>query len=58
MQRLKEFPVQVICMEKCEDTLDSLILDNDLKEIEWFSALMQIIMTLLTYQKIFSFYSQ
>jgi len=51
----KEFPVQVICMEKCEDTLDSLILDNDLKEIEWFSALMQIIMTLLTYQKVFSF---
>ena len=42
-------------MEKCEDTLDSLILDNDLKEIEWFSALMQIIMTLLTYQKVFSF---
>lgn len=50
-----KFPVQVICMEKCEDTLDSLILNDLLSEDEWFSALMQIIMTLITYQKMFSF---
>lgn len=50
------FPVEVICMEYCEDTFDSLIDNNpDLPEEEWFSALMQIIMILLTYQKTFSF---
>jgi hypothetical protein len=50
-----KFPVQVICMEKCEDTLDNLIINELLNEDEWFSALMQIIMILLTYQKMFSF---
>jgi hypothetical protein len=50
------FPVEVICMEYCEETFDSLIDNNpDLPEEEWFSALMQIIMILLTYQKTFSF---
>lgn len=53
---IPKFPVEVICMECCDDTFDSLIDNNpDLKEEEWFSALMQIIMTLLTYQKVFSF---
>jgi hypothetical protein len=50
-----KFPVQVICMEKCENTFDSLIINDALSEDEWFSALMQIIMTLITYQKMFSF---
>ena len=50
-----KFPVQVICMEHCENTFDNLIINNELKEEEWFSALMQIIMTLITYQKMFSF---
>jgi hypothetical protein len=53
---IPKFPVEVICMEYCEDTFDSLIDNNpDLPEEEWFSALMQIIMILLTYQKTFSF---
>jgi len=53
---IQNFPVHVICMEKCENTLDNLILNNKFKnEDEWFSALMQIIMILITYQKIFSF---
>jgi len=51
----KEFPVQVICMENCENTFDDLILHNDLSEVEWFSALMQVVMILITYQKVFSF---
>jgi hypothetical protein len=55
MVNINTFPVQVICMEHCENTLDSLILHNQLSEDEWFSALMQVIMTLLTYQKLFSF---
>jgi hypothetical protein len=51
----EKFPVQVICMEQCEDTLDNLILNGKLTNDEWFSALMQIIMILITYQKMFSF---
>ena len=51
------FPVQIICLEKMEDTLDSL-LEDDEKELsnkEWESCLFQIIMILITYQKVFSF---
>jgi hypothetical protein len=49
-----KFPVQVICMEYCENTLDDLIINGDITNDEWFSALMQIIMILITYQKVFS----
>lgn len=49
-----KFPVQVICMENCEDTFDNLIIENDLTNEEWMSAFMQIIMILITYQKVFS----
>jgi len=52
---IPQFPVQVICMEYCENTFDDLILSTDLKEEEWLSAFMQIIMILITYQKSFSF---
>ena len=52
---IPQFPVQVICMEYCENTFDDLILSNDLKEEEWMSAFMQIIMILITYQKAFAF---
>lgn len=52
---IQKFPVQVICMEHCENTLDDLIINTDLSDDEWLSALMQIIMTLIAYQKLFSF---
>jgi len=52
---LPKFPVQVICMEYCENTFDSLIMSEDLSQDEWMSAFMQIIMILITYQKAFSF---
>jgi len=52
---IPKFPVQVIGMEYCENTLDDLILSEDLQPEEWFSALMQIIMILITYQKAFNF---
>jgi hypothetical protein len=52
---ITKFPVQVIAMEYCENTFDDLILTNELKPEEWYSALMQIIMILITYQKAFSF---
>lgn len=48
-----KFPVQIICMENCEDTFDNLILNNELTNQEWYSAFMQIIMMLITYQKAF-----
>ena len=49
------FPVEVIAMESCEDTFDNLMEENDLSNEEWLSALMQIVMILLTYQKAFHF---
>jgi hypothetical protein len=50
-----QFPIQVICMENCESTFDDLIISNELSHDEWFAALMQIIMILITYQKTFAF---
>jgi hypothetical protein len=50
-----KFPIQLICMEKCDNTLDDLILKEKISQDEWFSALMQIIMILITYQKMFAF---
>jgi len=52
---IPKFPVQVICMEYCENTFDDLIMNEELSQEEWFSAFMQIIMILITYQKAFSF---
>jgi hypothetical protein len=52
---IPKFPIQLICMENCEDTFDNLILSNELKPEEWYSAFMQIIMILITYQKSFAF---
>jgi hypothetical protein len=49
-----EFPVQLIFLECCEGTFDELILNEELDHEEIFSALMQIIMTLIVYQKSFS----
>jgi hypothetical protein len=52
---IPKFPVQVICMENCENTFDDLILNSDLTKEEWYSAFMQIIMILITYQHTFNF---
>ena len=52
---IPKFPVHLICMEHCDNTFDDLILSNELSEEEWMSALMQVIMILITYQKCFSF---
>ena len=52
---IPKFPVQVISMEYCENTFDNLILNENLKPEEWYSAFMQIIMMLITYQKAFNF---
>lgn len=49
------FPVNMICMEKCDGTLDALLEDKKLNEKEMNSVLVQIIFMLLTYQKVFDF---
>ena len=52
---INNFPVHMICLEKCENTLDHLFLKNIMDETEGASALLQIIMTLIIYQKVFHF---
>ncbi len=49
------YPVQVICMEKCKDTLDNYMNIKDIKCEEWRSIMFQIVITLATYQKTFNF---
>lgn len=51
---IPKFPVQMIAIEHCYNTFDHLIRTNKLTSDEWFSALMQIVMILLTYQKTYA----
>ncbi len=54
-----DFPVNIICLEKMKNTLDSLMEvedeDDELTMDQWRSCLFQIIMTLIVYQKVFKF---
>ncbi len=50
---IHKFPTHIILMEKNEETLDFLL--DELTEDELRSALMQVIMILITYQKVFHF---
>ena len=50
-----DFPMQMICLEKCKGTLDDLLVQKLLELDSVASALFQIIMTLLMYQKAFHF---
>jgi len=52
---LNNFPVQMICLEKCDGTLDELFEKDYIDDVKGAAAMMQIIMTLLTYQKVFHF---
>ena len=53
---INDFPVTAIMLEKCDNTLDSLMMgEEEMSDGEWKSALMQVIMTLITYQKVFGF---
>ena len=52
---IHNFPVQMICLEKCKGTMDDLFKKGIIDEKTGSSALMQIIMTLIIYQKVFSF---
>lgn len=50
-----KFPVQAIALECCDDTLDSHIINNKIKDNEWESIILQIVLSLITYQKVFDF---
>ena len=52
---IKNFPVQMICLEKCEGTIDELFSRGEIDENTGASALFQVIMTLIAYQKAFHF---
>jgi len=52
---INNFPMQMICLEKCQGTLDQLFVDEEIDEDNGAAYLMQIIMTLITYQKAFHF---
>ena len=53
---IEKFPVNAIIMEECEDTLDALMENDEITSLEqWSSILMQVIMTLIAYQKMFWF---
>ena len=50
------FPVHAIMMEKCDNTLDSLMCGkNELTDPEWAATLLQVIMALTAYQHMFAF---
>jgi hypothetical protein len=52
---IHQFPVQMICLEKCDGTLDELFEQGEMNPTNGASALIQIIFSLLIYQKAFHF---
>lgn len=52
---IDNFPVNMICLENCDNTLDDYMMNNDIENKEWSCIFMQIIFTLLIYQKCFHF---
>jgi hypothetical protein len=53
--KIKDFPTQAILLERCVSTLDNIMMRDELTKEEWASLLFQVIMTLVIYQKMFSF---
>lgn len=52
---INNFPVQLICLEKCKNTVDSLFAEDKITEELGLSFMMQITFTLLILQKVFHF---
>jgi hypothetical protein len=53
--KLKNFPVQLIAMEKLNKTLDELLKNKKITDEEWLSILFQVIFGLAVAQKHFNF---
>ena len=52
---INKFPVQIICLECCDNTLDDFIMNNKINDKVWESIILQILFTLIIYQKCFGF---
>ena len=52
---INDFPIQMICLEKCDGTFDELLVRKELTEKECESAAFQIVMILAIFQKLFKF---
>jgi hypothetical protein len=52
---INNFPVQMIYLEKCENTIDSLFMKDEITEELGLSFMMQITFSLILLQKIFHF---
>ena len=52
---IHNYPVQMICLEKCDGTFDDLFTSGNATLENTASALFQVVMTLIIYQKLFSF---
>lgn len=50
---IKNFPANLIFLEKCHGTLDELFMKNEMDEHRGAACLMQIVMSLLAFQKAF-----
>ena len=48
-----KFPIQVIALENCDNTLDKLFVEGKLSQDELSCIVIQILMMLITYQKLF-----
>lgn len=55
MAVIKNFPVQLICLEKCVGTLDSIFCHDDINSDVCMAFAFQIVATLAAYQKAYSF---
>ena len=53
MINISKFPIQIIALEKCDETLDHYLTHNQFSEEEWDSMVIQVLMMLITYQNVF-----
>ena len=52
---IPKFPIQAIALEKCNDTLDHILMRNNFSDEELGSMVFQVVMSLIVYQKAFDF---
>jgi hypothetical protein len=52
---IDKFPIQIIALEQCKNTLDYLLVEDIINEEELGCIVIQILMILITYQKLFDF---
>lgn len=55
MVSVKEFPVNIITIECCENTFDDLLVNDKIDTNELTCIILQVLMILIVYQKLFNF---